>query len=128
MAYRYNAITGEFDVVDVSIHPTIPTTFNNDIGSSTPVLNVLNLIGDSTQGVSTSGAGNTTTITIADSTAEATALLAAKGVASFDSTHFTLVSGFVTLSGGIGAEIFLTDEGAPAVDPNSLGQISILGS
>ena len=78
-------------------------------------------------GIETSGAGKTVTVSGIDTTAGATALLATKGVASFDSAHFTVASGFVTLSGGVGAENFLTDDGAPAVEPDGSGVVSILG-
>lgn len=41
-------------------NPTIPTTFHTDNGNATPVLNILNIVGGN--GIETSGAGNTVTI------------------------------------------------------------------
>lgn len=66
MPYRYNAITGEFDyVLDASATGAI-TEIETDSGSVNPVAGIVNLFGDSPQGISTSGAGDTATITIAD--------------------------------------------------------------
>jgi len=41
--------------------PDVPTTFQTDSGSATPALNILNVLG--ADGVTTSGSGNTITIT-----------------------------------------------------------------
>lgn len=74
-----------------------------------PVTHIINIIGDLTQGVSTSNSAvNTEKITVANSTAAATGLLASKGVSSFNSRDFTDVSGFVSLTDttdGIGQTI-----------------------
>lgn len=69
MGYRYNAITGDLDVVDTgSIPPGVPTSFTTDSGIATPALNIINLFGTSLQGISSAGAGNTITLTIDDAT------------------------------------------------------------
>lgn len=48
---------------NVTSTPTVATTFNEDVGTATPVANVLNIRGAS--GITTSGAGNTVTISAA---------------------------------------------------------------
>ena len=113
-------------LIDIeSSHPQIPTSFTADVGSAIPIDNTLQILGS--EGLQTLGAGGTITVTGEDATAGATALLATKGIASFNSSHFTVASGFVSLSGGIGMETFLTDDGAPAVEPNGDGLVEIVG-
>lgn len=68
----------------------VPTTFTEDAGSATPAANNLNVLGTSAQGISTSGAGSTVTITAANASA------VQKGVATFDSTNFSVAAGNVT--------------------------------
>lgn len=69
MGYRYNPFTGELDRVDSgTIDPSIPTQFDTDSGSAVPSANIINFLGDATQGISSSGAGNTVTYTIDDAT------------------------------------------------------------
>lgn len=80
-----------------------------------------------TNGVTTSAAGKTISVTGVNATAGATEFLATRGVASFDSADFTVTNGFVELVGGIGVETFLTDDGAPAVEPDLVGQVKVLG-
>ncbi len=68
MPYRLNAVTGEIDLVaDVASLGGIEQ-IDGDSGSITPTSGVVNIIGDGTQGVSTSGSGDTLTITVADAT------------------------------------------------------------
>lgn len=51
------------------------------------------------------------------------------GICSFDDTMFTVdANGYVQLAGGgIGADQFLTDDGAPAVIPDGAGEVEVLG-
>jgi len=128
MGYRYNAITGDMDFVDTeTVPPAVPTIFTADAGNATPALNILDILG--TNGITTSGAGNTITITAATATSGATALLATKGVASFDSADFTVVDGFVKVAATFGGiQSILTDDGLPAVDPDAAGQVNFLGT
>jgi hypothetical protein len=68
MPYRLNAISGELDLVaDIGSLGGIEQ-IDGDSGSVTPTAGVVNIIGTSAQGISSSGAGNTLTFTIADST------------------------------------------------------------
>jgi len=69
MVYRYNVFTGELDVSSASSSGSSSIQFDSDSGSATTVLGVLNLIGTAAQGISSSAAGNTVTLTVADSTA-----------------------------------------------------------
>lgn len=51
---------------DVANNPQIPTRFDTDVGSATPLTNVLEVLGG--VGASTSGAGNTITIDVSGTT------------------------------------------------------------
>jgi len=69
VGYKYNPFTGELDRVDAfDLPPEVPTQFDADTGSAIPDAHVLNLFGTASQGISTTGAGNTITFTVADST------------------------------------------------------------
>ena len=69
MGYRYNAITGQLDIVDTTTVPTVYVSqVDTDAGSAIPVAHIINLLGTTAQGITTSGAGNTVTLTISDAT------------------------------------------------------------
>ncbi len=115
-------------ILDVeSANPQIPTRFDADSGDAIPLANILELLGG--EGIDTSGSGNTVTISGEDATAAASAGAANKGIASFDSSMFTVTSGFVQLLGsGMGIDSFTPDSGTDPVVPNVSGTVSLLGS
>ena len=65
-------------------------TFNADSGSATPSAGAISIVGTSAQGISSSATASTLTLTAANATSSQ------KGVASFNSTNFTVTSGAVT--------------------------------
>jgi hypothetical protein len=76
----------------------LASQYTTDAGIAIPAAGNLNVLGTAVQGISTSGAGSTVTVTAADATA-GTIITAQKGVSSYDSTQFTVTTGFVQLSG-----------------------------
>lgn len=120
----------QVSVFDIeSNNPQVPTSFQTDSGIAIPIANILNVSGG--EGIDTSGAGNTLTISGEDATAAASAGLANKGIASFDSDSFVVTNGFVQLTGG-GASITSlgvdtsTPPGTDPVVPN-IGLITLTG-
>ena len=77
----------------ISASPIVPTQFTADSGTAAPSGNNLNVLGTATQGISTSAAGSTVTLTVANATSTQ------KGVASFNATEFTVTAGAVTSNG-----------------------------
>src|SRR5208337_1143213 len=76
--------------VTISASGVMATTFTEDSGTATPAANNLNIFGTAAQGISTSGAGSSVTLTIANASS------IQKGVASFNPTNFTSTAGVIT--------------------------------
>lgn len=101
------------------------------MGFAIPIANTVQILGG--EGIDTSGAANIITVSGEDATAGATAILANKGIASFDSSMFTVTAGFVQLVGG-GAGIdsvqvdAFTAPGTNPVVPTVGGLITVTGA
>lgn len=52
----------------VTDNPTVATDFVTDSGTAIPIANTIEILGDSTQGITSSGSGNTVTVTASDAT------------------------------------------------------------
>lgn len=93
-----------------------------DSGTATPTASgVLNLLG--LNGITTNASGDTANVVGINATAAASAGAAQIGVAAFNSSDFSVVDGFVSLSGG-GGSISI---GAFGSTPNANG-LTLLGS
>lgn len=93
----------------VTLDATVPITFTADAGLATPALNNLNILGG--EGIDTSGAGSTITISGEDASA------VNKGIASFTVGDFTVIAGNVSLATQPG-ELITGDSGG-ALSPTS---------
>lgn len=110
----------------VASTPSIPTSFSTDAGTAIPVANLLQILGG--EGIDTSAAGNTITITGELATAAANVGLANIGVCAFDSADFVVVGGFVQIAHSFGGFLgILTDSGLPAVLPDIAGLVTFIG-
>lgn len=122
---------GILNLNSVPLPPAVATTYTTDSGVAVPVANNLNILGG--EGIDTSGSGATVTISGEDATAGPNAGAANKGIASFDSSMFTVTAGFVQLSGGgLAIDQIAVDAssgtGTNPVVPTAAGQITITGA
>jgi hypothetical protein len=115
-------------IIDVeSGNPQIPTSFITNTGTAIPLLNVLEILGG--QGITTSGSGNTITISGVNATAGPSAGAASTGIASFDSASFTVTNGFVQLSGATsGIKSIGVQTGTSPIVPTAGGLVTINGA
>ncbi len=114
--------------------PDVPTEFIADIGSAVPILNILEVFGDTQAAgatpVHTTGSGNTLTAIVQLSQANAASSVTRAGLSSFDSASFAVdANGFVTLSGGGEAiDSVAVQSGTSPIVPTVAGLITINGS
>ena len=112
--------TADFGVSSgaVSLNDAVVKSVGANSGLTTPSGHKFNIVGDSSQGITTSGSGANVTVTVADAT------VSAKGVASFATADFGVSSGAVSLNDAV-LKTITTDTGA-GLTPSSHG-ISIVG-
>lgn len=109
-----------------STHPQIPTLFVADIGSAIPIGNELDILGG--EGIDTSGAGKTITISAELATSGPNVGATNLGICSFNDSDFSVVNGFVSISSAFGGiQEILPDIGTIPVVPNITGQVSFIG-
>lgn len=112
-------------------HPEIPTTFDANTGSATPLANVINIFGQKVAAgslpVTTTAAGNTLTVDVQTSQAIASTDATKIGLAAFNSADFTVdANGYVSAS-GTGTMETLTGNSGGAVSPTA-GNINTVGT
>ena len=112
-------------------HPEIPTTFDANTGSATPLANVLNIFGAAVAAggtpVTTTASGNTLTVDVQRTTTSASSSAANAGLASFNSADFAVdANGYVTFT-GTGSTETLTGNSGGAVSPSG-GNINTVGT
>ena len=112
--------TADFGVSSgaVSLNDAVVKSVRANSGLTTPSGHKFNIVGDSSQGITTSGSGANVTVTVADAT------VSTKGVASFATADFGVSSGAVSLNDAV-LKTITTDTGA-GLTPSSHG-ISIVG-
>lgn len=123
--------SGLLNTTSGPVPPTVATSYTTDSGVAVPAANNLNIFGG--EGIDTSGSGSTVTISGEDATAGPNAAAANKGIASFDSSMFTVTAGFVQLVGGGQAfdQIAVDASTAPGTNPvvpSATGQLTITGA
>jgi len=86
--------TADFNVTSgaVELKDTVIKSVSTDGSAATPSTHAFTIAGTSAQGITTSGSGSTVTITAANAAADGST----KGVAAFNSTHFSAASGIVS--------------------------------
>ena len=130
-------------ILDVeNSNPQIPTEFVTDDGTAIPIANTLEILGDvvpagslppAVEAVYTSGSGNTVTVNVQTSSAQAASDILNVGLSSFDSDDFTVdANGFVQLVGGsvmtnLGVDT-ATVPGTDPVVPDGAGTINLTGA
>ena len=117
-------------------HPQVPTIFVTNSGNAVPIANTLEILGTAVAAhsipIRTTGSGNTVTIEAQYASATASTGTTAAGLASFNSTYFTVdANGFVSLVSSSVSESFTVDAftapGTNPVTPNGSGSITVTG-
>jgi hypothetical protein len=127
-------------IVDIEgSHPQIPTAFVANVGIAIPIANTIEILGAAVAAhgvpVQTVASGNTLTVDVQHASAAASSVAANAGIASFNSSQFTVDgNGFVTFT-GTGAAETLTGNSGGAVSPTGsnintvgTGSITIVGN
>ena len=124
-------------IVDViGTHPEIPTMFVANVGTAVPIANTIELLGAAVAAHSvplqTVASGNTVNFNVQYASQSASSVANKAGVASFDSTFFTVdANGYVTFNGSAATESFTVDASTPPgtnpVLPNGSGNITVTG-
>lgn len=118
-------------------HPQIPTSFVTNDGDAVPILNVLEILGTvvAAHGIplETTGSGNTVTVVAQYASSNGSSVASKAGLASFNSTFFTVdANGFVSLTGTGIVESFTVDAftapGTQPVVPNGSGNVTVTGA
>jgi len=104
----------------VTLDATVPITFSTDSGSATPAANTISIVGG--EGIDTSGAGSTVTISGED------ASTTNKGIASFNSADFSVAAGVVSLATQPGETITGDSGGALSPSSNNWNILGLSGS
>src|ERR1700678_1852050 len=95
-------------IVDIEgAHPQIPTSFVTNSGTAIPLANTLEILGTAVAAhgvpLETVGSGNTITIDVQHASSAASSVAANAGVASFNSSEFTVdANGFVSIGCAVG--------------------------
>jgi hypothetical protein len=120
----------------IGTHPQIPTIFVANVGSAIPIANTIELLGAAVAAhgvpLQTVASGNTVDFNVQYASAAASSIAGNAGVASFNSTQFTVdANGFVSVTGGSFAEFFQVDAftapGTNPVAPNGSGIVTVTG-
>lgn len=120
-----NPDSGDLDIVGTGGGGSGVTQIDADTGSALPSGGVVNILGG--EGIDTVASGNSVTVSGENATAAASAGLANKGIASFNSANFTITSGFVSLSTPpSGITQILTSDGTPGVVPDPSGIVEFV--
>jgi hypothetical protein len=110
------------NTLTISSGPTVATTYTEDAGTAIPATGNLNILGGT--GINTAGSGDTVTINGNIAKAAASSSLTNDGVASFNSTQFSVdVNGFVSADG----EIATTYTGNSGTAVPAAGVLHIVG-